>query len=214
MATIRKKRTKGGRAMMMYVPVLLIAGVLLLFVWVFWQTNQFKGYVNNAVLCTFITAHGTSYDKVLPLKGEIIMPPSGKWMKKKDKLKDWGEYKLPKKTFTCMYPLGGWPAPMKVEVKRVFMLETDANTFEALDAGPHSGLTPQAFRAARNPAIAASLLKPDGEVMKGALAGGGGKNTKYTFYLQLVTVGLIIILGVLMYLTFSALSGHITAWGA
>jgi len=197
-----------------YVPLLLAGGFLLLFAWVFWQTSQFKKFVNNAVLCTFITAHGTSFDKVLPLKGDIIMPPSGMWMKKKDKLKDWGEYKLPKKTYTCMYPLGGWPSFMKVEVKRVFMLETDANTFEALDAGPHSGLTPQAFRAARNPAIAASLLKPDGETMKGALAGGGsGKNSKYTFYLQLVTIGLIIILGVIMYLTFMALNGHITAWG-
>lgn len=198
-----------------YVPMLLIGGVCLLFFWAFWQQGQFKKYVNNAVLVTFITAHGTSYDKVLPVQGEIIMPPQGRWLKKKDKTKDWGQYKLPKKTFTCMYPLGGWPAFMKVEVKRVFMMETDANTFEALEPGASSGATPQALRAMRNAEIAASLLKPEGDAMKNATGQGTqSKNAKMGFYLQLATLGAIIIVGVLCFLIYQALSGHISAWGA
>jgi hypothetical protein len=115
-----------------------------------------------------------------------------------------------------MYPLGGWPSFMKVEVKRVFMLETDANTWQAIERMDSSGMTPQAYRANRNPAIVASLLRPDGDTVKGALQGGGGspKNVKYVLWAQIVTIGLIVVLGVLCFLIYTALSGHIAAWGA
>ena len=202
--------------MLEYVPMLLIGGVALFFFWVFWQQSQFKKYVNNAVLVTFITAHGTSYDKVLPVQGKKIMPPTGIWQKKKDKNKDWGEYVLPQKTYTCMYPLGGWPAFMKVEVKRVFLYETSANTFKELDTSPVGGTSPQAERAMRNPEIVASLLKPEGEVAKSVVHGPSysSKQTRNIFYLQLAILGGLLIIGVLCYLIFSALNGHITAWGA
>ena len=201
---------------MQYVPYLLFGGIILLLVWVFWQQGQFKKYVNNAVLVTFITAHGTSYDKVLPVQGKKIMPPTGQWLKKKDKGKDWGEYNLPDKTYTTKYPLGGWPDFMKVEVKRVFLYEVSANTFVQLDTTPVGGSSPQANRAMRNPEIVASILKPEGDVVKGAIGNSlaAGKHAKWTFYLCLAILGLILVLGVLCYLIYSALSGHIAAWGA
>ena len=201
---------------MQYVPFLLMGGFILLFVWVFWQTSQFKKFVNNAVLCTFITAHGTSFDKVLPVQGNKIMPPTGMWMKKKDKLKDWGEYNMPSKTYTCMYPLGGWPAFMKVEVKRVFLYEISANTFQELDTRPVGGSSPQAQRAMRNTEVIASVLKPEGEIVRGATAshGASSKDQKRTFYLQLATLAGLLIVGVICWMIYSALSGHITAWGA
>ena len=69
---------------MEYVPYLLIGAVLIIFIYVFWQTSEWKKYVTGAVLCTVCFENNTSDDIVLPTKGRLIMPPTGRWMKNRD----------------------------------------------------------------------------------------------------------------------------------
>jgi len=204
---------------MEYVGYLLMGGLILFFAWVFWQMNEFKKHTNNAVLCTIVTDHNSSYDQVLPIEGRIIKPPYGRWLKKKDK-RNWGMYvlpELPEDIPTVKYPLGGWPMSMRADIRRVFLKQTDAVSFSLFNPlDQNSGMTPQALQAMINPAIVESLLRPEGDAIKDATSGKGSalKGQNKIFYMLIAVLGGILVVGVLCWMIYSALSGHITAWGA
>jgi len=203
---------------------LVFAAIIILISWVMYQRQTFKSYVTGAVLCTFITAAGASYDKVLPVEGKWVMPPKGKWLKKKDMKQKWGKYILPTDTYTTSYPLGGWPDFMKVEVRRAFYYEdcpfpvVPEIVKDGLKVKVHGtimNVTPEVLASLVNPELASAVLNPKGEVIQDALHPEKKANSKMLILMILVGVG-ILVSGVgafLGYMVLSALNGHISFWG-
>lgn len=203
---------------------LVFAFIIILISWVLYQRQTFKSYVTGAVLCTFITASGASYDKVLPVKGKFVMPPAGKWLKKKDSKQKWGKYVLPTDTYTTSYPLGGWPDFMRVEVRRAFYYEdcpfpvVPEIVKEGVKVKVHGtimNVTPEVLATLTNPELLGAALSSKGQVMQDALHPEKKANSKMLILLVLVAIGVVVsaVGAFLAYMVYSGLNGHISYWG-
>lgn len=203
---------------------LVFAAIIILITWVLYQRQTFKSYVTGAVLCTFITAAGASYDKVLPVEGKWVLPPKGRWLKKKDSRQKWGKYILPEDTYTTSYPLGGWPEFMRVEVRRAFYYEDcptpivpeiykDGKYVKA--HGVMMDITPEVLATLTNPEIAKAVLNPKGDIVEGVTNPNKKNNSKLMILMILAVVGIVVSMvgAFLAYMVYSALNGHIAYWG-
>lgn len=103
----------------------ILFGVLLFLIFgggAYYQWSNKKKVIDH-VLCTFITPIGTSYDVLMPYRGNWVEAPKGAKHGKKGKLP---RHKLPDtldKLPTVLYPLAGMPRILCSEVKRVFYIE-------------------------------------------------------------------------------------------
>jgi len=106
----------------------ILFGVLFLLIFgggAYYQWSNKKKVIDH-VLCTFITPIGTSYDILMPFKGNWIEPPKGAVSAKHGKKRKSPRYLLPDKIDklpTVLYPLAGIPRILCAEVKRAFYME-------------------------------------------------------------------------------------------
>lgn len=106
----------------------ILFGVLLFLIMgggMYYQWSNKKKTIDH-VLCTFITPVGTSYDVLMPYKGNWVEPPKGTVPVKHGKKRKMPRYLLPNsidKLPTVLYPLAGMPRILCAEIKRVFYIE-------------------------------------------------------------------------------------------
>ena len=210
-----------------FIGVLLAVGVFLILGLIIYMQQSFKKAVIGKVLCTFRTASNQSYDVLLPVEGNLIIPPEGHILegnKKADKL---GFYIVPSNAPTVSYPLWGWPQAFRAEVRRAFYVEGNPNPiqppFEKLMSTEEAIkiLAPKKDEA-QIPVTSLALRKlikneASTRIWKGAgLPGGetvGGSGIKPVYlWSALGAIGLaVIVVGILAFLAWQE-SGSVTGW--
>jgi hypothetical protein len=158
-----------------------------------------KKKVIDHVLCTFITPVGTSYDVLMPYKGNWVEPPKGVKHGKKGKLP---RHRLPNtmdKLPTVLYPLAGVPRILCSEVKRVFYMEGNPKPIATWDVSTEA--IGESLEVAYDIEAAKSIVK-DLRTDEDKPVGLGLKPTY--LWIALGVIGIISLVGaILTYLSYS-----------
>lgn len=183
--------------MINYIGYLILGFFTLILFYAIWQSYQFKRFTTGAVLCRFRTHTNKIYFKVLPTDGKQIIPPYGKWSKKKDKQEAFktknGNYILPDSVPTVRYPLGGWPDFLKIDVPYVSYVEGNPNPLKENLGIPD--FDTNMLAAMQNVAFIRTIFRKMLTDAEETYKGKQNKNDKYIIYGILASSVLNVILG-------------------
>ena len=187
---------------LLVVAAFLVLGLLLYVNW------KLKKEAKDNVLCFFITDTGM-YERMLPAKDGYVLPPEDHlpFLKKGKAPKS--AYRLPEKKIYTQWPTWGWPMAFRVEVRCALYREGNFRPIEWAE-GTINDASANLLAAAIWDKSLADIL---GKVGAPDIVSEGGIKPMYMWLGFGVMALLIVIFGIVTWLTYSNLGNLMSLWG-
>jgi len=187
---------------LLVVAAFLVLGLLLYVNW------KLKKEAANHILGFFVTDTGM-YEKMLPVEnGKVLAPKDHIPLFPKKEQPD-AAYDLPEKKVYTQWPTWGWPQAFRVEVRCVIYREGNRRPIDWATGVANDG-SARLQAAAMWDKSMESILGKVGELAEGVI--GGLKPSHFWIGIGVVVL-VMVIFGIVTWLTYSSLGNLMSLWG-
>ena len=188
--------------------ILLVVGAFLLLGLLLYVNWSLKKQAKNSVLAFFLTDTGM-YEEMLPVKeGKAVAPQNHIPLFSKKEQPE-AVYDLPEKKIYTQWPTWGWPQAFRVEVRCVLYREGNKRPLEWGTGTPYDG-SAKLQAATMWDKSAENILGKVGEALEGFV--GGLKPSHFWIGIGCIAL-MIVIFGIVTWLTYSNLTNLTSLWG-